>query len=66
MGIDNGELWETHQVLKPSMLTFVRERLAFQAERRDEPKANVRHFSRALSLDVLALGLHLALRPASE
>jgi starch phosphorylase len=54
--IDNGELWETHQVLKAAMLAFVRERLMAQVERRGEPHETVRRFGRALSLDALTIG----------
>ena len=39
--VDDGELWETHQVLKSRLIAFVRRRAALQAERRGEPKAVV-------------------------
>ena len=35
-GIDDGELWETHQTLKARLLDFARRRAVFQAERRGE------------------------------
>ncbi len=55
-GIDNGELWETHQVLKAELLAFVRERAARQAERRGEPREVVQRLARSLSLDALTIG----------
>ena len=36
--IDNGELWETHQVLKAELISFVRSRAVRQAEQRGEPR----------------------------
>jgi starch phosphorylase len=54
--VDDGELWETHQVLKARLLTFVRARAARQAERRGEPPEAVERCRRALSLDALTLG----------
>lgn len=55
-GIDNGELWETHQVLKASMLDFIRERAMKQAEARGESREIVHKLSRAMSLDALTIG----------
>jgi starch phosphorylase len=54
--VDDGELWETHQVLKSRLLSFVRRRAGGQAERRGEPKEAVERFRRALSLDALTIG----------
>jgi len=54
--IDNGELWETHQILKSATLAFVRERAAQQAERRGEDRSVVQRMGRALSLDALTIG----------
>jgi starch phosphorylase len=54
--IDNGELWETHQVLKAGMLAFVRERLVLHAERRGETYESIRRFGRSLGLDALTIG----------
>jgi starch phosphorylase len=54
--VDDGELWETHQVLKARLLDFVRQRAVKQAERRGEPKAVLDQCRRALSLDALTIG----------
>ncbi len=54
--LDDGELWETHQVLKARLLTFVRRRLARQAERRGEPAEAIERCRRALSMDALTIG----------
>jgi starch phosphorylase len=54
--INNGELWETHQVLKSELLAFVRERLVRQSERRGEVRQGNRRLDRALSLDILTIG----------
>jgi starch phosphorylase len=54
--IDNGELWETHQVLKAALLAFVRERAMRQAERCGAPRTTVQRLGRALSLDALTIG----------
>ena len=40
--VDDGELWETHLALKSRLLEFVRRRAMEQAERRGEPKENLR------------------------
>jgi starch phosphorylase len=55
-GVDNGEIWETHQVLKAELLAFVRERSVRQAEQRGEPRDVVNRLSRSLSLDALTIG----------
>jgi len=55
-GIDNGELWETHQVLKAELLAFVRERSVKQAVRRGEPRNVIQRLGRAFSLDALTIG----------
>lgn len=54
--VDDGELWETHQVLKARMLSFVRNRSAFQAERRGESTDVIDRCKRSLSLDALTIG----------
>jgi starch phosphorylase len=54
--VDDGELWETHQVLKSRLISFVRHRAALQAERRGEPKEAVDRCRRSLSLDALTIG----------
>jgi starch phosphorylase len=55
-GVDDGELWETHQVLKARLLDFVRRRAALQCERRGEPPPVVEQARQALHPDVLTLG----------
>jgi starch phosphorylase len=54
--IDDGELWETHLVLKALLLDFVRDRIVRQAKKRGESEASVQELSRALSLDALTIG----------
>ena len=54
--VDDGELWETHQVLKSRLLAFARFRAARQAERRGEPKEQLERNRRVLSLDALTIG----------
>ncbi|HEY4311310.1 MAG TPA: alpha-glucan family phosphorylase [Pirellulales bacterium] len=54
--IDNGELWETHQVLKSELISFVRGRAMRQAEQRGEPRETVQRLGRALSPDALTIG----------
>jgi starch phosphorylase len=54
--VDDGELWETHQVLKARLLTFVRQRAVKQAERRGEPAEMIARLRRALSMDALTIG----------
>ncbi len=54
--VGDGELWETHQVLKSRLLSFVRQRAVSQAERRGEPKEVIERCRRALSLDALTIG----------
>jgi starch phosphorylase len=54
--IDDGELWETHQTLKASLIDFVRRRMARVAERRGESPDTIGHLMRALSPDALTIG----------
>jgi starch phosphorylase len=54
--INDGELWETHQILKARLISFVRHRAVRQSERRGEPKEVVDRCRRALSLDALTIG----------
>jgi starch phosphorylase len=55
-GIDDGELWETHQTLKVQLIEVARRRAARHAERRGEPAEVVAQMRRALSFDALTLG----------
>jgi starch phosphorylase len=55
-GIDNGELWETHQVLKAELISFVRSRATRQAEERGESREMLVRLSRACSQDALTIG----------
>jgi starch phosphorylase len=55
-GVDDGELWETHQVLKARLLAFARQRAVFQADRRGEPKAVLDRCRRVLTQDALTIG----------
>jgi glycogen phosphorylase len=55
-GIDDGELWETHQALKARLIDFVRRRTAGAAERRGEATDVVSHLKNAMSLDGLTIG----------
>jgi starch phosphorylase len=54
--VDDGELWETHQVLKSRLLSFVRNRAVRQAERRGEPREVVDRCKKALNLEALTIG----------
>jgi starch phosphorylase len=55
-GVDDSELWETHQVLKGRLLDFARRRCARQAERRGEPADAVEEARQALSREALTIG----------
>jgi starch phosphorylase len=55
-GVDDGELWETHQTLKVELINIARRRAAHYAERRGEPAAFVAQLQRALSLDAMTIG----------
>lgn len=54
--ISDAEFWETHQILKASMISFVRRRLVAQAKARDESPETLDKLSHRLDLDVLTLG----------
>ena len=55
-GIDDAELWETHQALKVQLIELARRRAAMQAERRGDAPEFVTAASRALSFDALTIG----------
>jgi starch phosphorylase len=52
----DGELWETHQVLKGRLLDFVRRRVSRQCERRGESAEAVEKARQALSPEALTIG----------
>jgi starch phosphorylase len=54
--IDEGELWEIHQLLKMRMIAFVRQRAVRQAERRSEAPEHIDRCRRALRPDALTIG----------
>jgi starch phosphorylase len=54
--IDDGELWETQQILKARLINFVRRRLVAQVQRREEGEAAVERASQALDLNALTIG----------
>jgi starch phosphorylase len=55
-GVDDSELWETHQVLKGRLLNFARRRCARQSERRGESADTVEEARQALSQEALTIG----------
>ncbi|MEW4569084.1 alpha-glucan family phosphorylase [Tautonia sp. JC769] len=54
--IDDGEFWETHQVLKARLLEFVRQRLARQAQARGAAGDDLERYHRMFDLDTLTIG----------
>lgn len=54
--VDDGELWETHQVLKGRMLDFIRRRAVGQGERRGDPPQLIEQARQAMRTDVLTIG----------
>ncbi|MEZ5543045.1 MAG: alpha-glucan family phosphorylase [Pseudomonadota bacterium] len=54
--LDDGELWETHQVLKARLLDFVRHRVTGQETRRGATAAVIEELRRSLNLDTLTIG----------
>jgi glycogen phosphorylase len=54
--IEDGELWETHQVLKARLRDFVRRRVARQCARRAESPGAVEEARQALRPEVLTIG----------
>jgi len=55
-GVEDGELWETHQVLKDRLLNYVRRRVARQCERRGEPPQAAEKAGQVLSRGALTIG----------
>ncbi|RLB59862.1 MAG: alpha-glucan phosphorylase [Deltaproteobacteria bacterium] len=56
LDIDDGELWETHRVLKGRLIDFVRRRLVRQALRRGEDEQEARQRAGLLNPDALTIG----------
>lgn len=54
--LDDGELWETHQILKARLLDFVRHRVTGQEQRRGATPAVMEELRRSLNLDTLTIG----------
>ena len=54
--VDDGELWETHLILKARLIEFVRRRAVEQATYRNEPKETIARLSRMMSPDALTIG----------
>lgn len=54
--ISDSEFWETHQILKAGMISYVRHRLALQASARGEAAESLARFSRRLDIDTLTIG----------
>jgi starch phosphorylase len=55
-GVNDGELWEAHSVLKGRLIDFVRRRLTSQRQRRGEPAAAVEAARRVLDPEALTIG----------
>lgn len=54
--VDDGELWETHQILKVQLIESARRRAVRFAERRGESAEEIAALRRALSFDGLTIG----------
>ncbi len=54
--VADAELWETQQVQKARLINFVRNRLASQARRREEPDSAIDRAMQALDLSALTIG----------
>jgi glycogen phosphorylase len=54
--VDDGELWETHQILKVQLIESARRRATRFAERRGESADHIAAIRRALSFDALTIG----------
>jgi starch phosphorylase len=55
-GVDDGELWETHQALKVQLIDIARRRAVQCAEQRQEPAEFIGQLRRSLSVDALTIG----------
>jgi starch phosphorylase len=56
MDVDDGELWETQQVVKARLINFVRARLVAQAQKRGESDQAIARAGSALDLNALTIG----------
>jgi len=54
--VNDGELWETHQILKVQLVESARRRASHFAERRGESPEAIAAIRRALSFDALTIG----------
>jgi len=54
--VDDGELWETHLILKSLLIEFVRRRAVRQAELRGEGPEVLQRLARVLTPDALTIG----------
>jgi glycogen phosphorylase len=54
--VEDGELWETHQVLKARLIDFVRRRVVRQLERAGESAERIDQARRALDPNTLTIG----------
>jgi starch phosphorylase len=54
--IDDGELWEAHQILKSRLVDFVRRRAVEQCRRREEPADELARAGQLLGLEPLTIG----------
>ncbi len=54
--VDDGEMWETQQVLKARLINYLRTRFAAQARRRGEPDEVIDRVMEALDLNALTIG----------
>ena len=54
--VNDGELWETHQILKVELVESARRRASRFAERRGESPEAIAAIRRALSFDALTIG----------
>jgi starch phosphorylase len=54
--VEDAEMWETQQVSKARLINYLRNRLAAQARRRNEPQEAIDHAMEALDLNALTIG----------
>jgi glycogen phosphorylase len=54
--VEDAEMWENQQVSKARLINYLRNRLAAQARRRDEPREAIDRAMEALDLNALTIG----------